>query len=85
MNLLIITTSTVPPSAVPRYGVLSADATLGPDSPGSRWSRATLDFLKVVRLALRARTIALRASKARLVSKSSATPAVDKVTLIVLC
>ena len=36
INLLIITTSTVPPSAVPRYGVLSADATLGPDSPGSR-------------------------------------------------
>ena len=47
--------------------------------------RATLDFLKVVRLALRARTIALHASKARLVSKSSATPAVDKLTLIVLC
>ena len=85
IHLLIITTSTVPPSAVPRYGVLSADATLGPDSPGSRWSRATLDFLKVVRLALRARTIALRASKARLVSKSSATPAGDKLTLIVLC
>ena len=78
IHLLIITTSTVPPSAVPRYGVLSADATLGPDSPGSRWSRATLDFLKVVRLAL-------RASKARLVSKSSATPAGDKLTLIVLC
>lgn len=36
INLLIITTSTVPPSAVPRYGALSADATLGPDSPGSR-------------------------------------------------
>ena len=84
IHLLIITTSTVPPSAVPRYGVLSADATLGPDSPGSRWSRATLDFLKVVRLALRARTIALRASKARRVSKSSATPAGDKLTLIVL-